>query len=77
LYYNPYETSKSVTYHPKGHVDVFDIVSKKYVAKAITGDTEILLPADQASLLVEIPAGAKIEHKNKLLVVKGITISFK
>jgi len=77
LYYNPYTVSKSVTYHPSGKVDVFDIVTKKYIAKAISTSTQISIPADQACVLVELPAGTKIERKNNLLLANGITISYK
>jgi len=77
LYYNPYSVSKTVTYHPSGLVDVFDIVSKTYVARAISRGTQITIPADQARVLVEIPSGAVIEHKNNLLLIKGIPISYK
>ncbi|MDP4240078.1 MAG: hypothetical protein Q8904_11470 [Bacteroidota bacterium] len=77
LYYNPYSVSKTVTYHPTGLSDVFDIVSKTYVAKAISRDTPIIVPADQARLLVEIPSGAVIEHKKNLLLIKGIPISYR
>lgn len=77
LYYNPYTVSKSVTYHPSGKVDVFDIVTKKYIAKAISTSTQISIPADEACVLVELPAGTKIEKKNNLLMANGIVISFK
>lgn len=77
LYYNPYTVSKSVTYHPSGKVDVFDIVTKKYIAKAISTSTQISIPADEACVLVELPAGTKIERKNNLLLANGIVISFK
>lgn len=77
LYYNPYTVSKSVTYHPSGKVDVFDIVTKKYIAKAISTSTQISIPADEACVLVELPAGTKIERKNNLLMANGIVISFK
>jgi len=76
LYYNPYSVAKNITYHTVGQVDVFDIVSKKYVARNIDSDTQIILPADQACLLVELPAGKSIERKNKLLVVDGIAIAY-
>jgi hypothetical protein len=76
LYYNPYPIEKNVIYHPAGKADVFDIISKKYVAKKITSDTEISLPANQASLLVELPAGIKIKHIKKLLIAGGTTISY-
>jgi hypothetical protein len=77
LYYNPYTVSKTVTYHPSGRVDVFDIVSKKYVAKAISANAQIAIPADQASLLVELPAGVKIEKKKNSLIANGVIISYK
>ena len=77
LYYNPYSVPKNVTYHTSGKVDVFDIVTKKYVARAIEGDSPVMIPADQASLLVELPVGVKIEKKKNTLVANGITISYK
>ena len=77
LYYNPYQEVKKVTYHPKGRVNVFDIVSKKYLLKNINADTQIEIPANQACLLVEIPAGVRVENKNNKLVANGITISYK
>lgn len=77
LYYNPYTVSKTVTYHPSGNVDVFDIVTKKYIAKAISTDYQIEIPADQASLLVELPTGVKIEKRKNSLVANGITIAYK
>jgi len=77
LYYNPYTEPKNVTYHTSGKADVFDIVSKKYVVRAITGNAQITIPADQASLLVEIPAGTKIEKRRNSLVANGITISYR
>lgn len=77
LYYNPYKEPKSVTYHPSAKVDVFDIVTKKYLAKAISTSTKISIPADQACVLVELPAGTKIERKNNMLLANGIVIAYK
>jgi len=56
---------------------VFDIVSRKYVAKGIQGDSPVMIPADQARILVELPAGVKIEKKKNLLIANGVTISYK
>lgn len=77
LYYNPYKEPKSVTYHPSAKVDVFDIVTKKYLARAISTSTKISIPADQACVLVELPAGTKIERKNNMLLANGIVIAYK
>lgn len=77
LYYNPYKEAKKVTYHPNGRVNVFDILSKKYLLKNINVDTQIEIPANQACLLVEVPAGVRVESRNNKLVANGITISYK
>jgi hypothetical protein len=78
LYYNPYKEVKRITYHSSiSQSDIFDVISKKYVAKSVSTDTKIEIPADQACLLVELPAGTKIEKKSNLLVANGVTISYK
>lgn len=77
LYYNPYSVTKKVTYIPSGNVDVFDIVTKTYVAKAISTSTQINIPADKACILVELPAGVKIKQRKNSLTANGITIAYK
>jgi hypothetical protein len=76
LYYNPYEAIKKVTYKPKGHVDIFDIISKKYIAKGISSNTKISLPPDEACLLIELPAGTFIKLKNNQLFANEEVIAF-
>jgi len=65
LYYNPYPEDKLVTYHTEKPVDLFDIVSKDYIGENISGKAEILIPADMARIVYEIPVGAKIYHNDK------------
>lgn len=78
LYYNPYAMEKQVTYIPSGEaVDVFDIVSKKYVAKNITGAQKITVPADDSCLLVELPAGSVIRKESDKLWVNNHIIGYK
>lgn len=77
LYYNPYAAEKSINYQPLIPADVFDLVSKKYVARNITASTAITLSADQACLLVELPAGIKMERKKNRLMANGVVLSYK
>jgi len=78
LYYNPYKEVKKVNYVVSGtQSDIFNIISKKYAAKAVSGIAQIEIPADDACLLVEIPAGMKINKKNGNLLVNGKIISYK
>lgn len=77
LYYNPYPEEKTVIYQSGGKVDVFDIVSKQYVARNIQTSANITIPAGRAAVLVELPAGAVIKREGQTLQVNGKIISFK
>jgi hypothetical protein len=76
LYYNPHPETKTITYHPTVIADVFDIVSKEYVARGIDGATRIEIPANQARVLTELPAGTRIERKNNRLIANGHVIAY-
>ncbi|MDP4276632.1 MAG: hypothetical protein Q8914_03265 [Bacteroidota bacterium] len=77
LFFNPYHETKKITYHPAGRSDLFDILSKKYLAKNITRPTRICLPVNQACIVVELPAGTRIEHKRNQLIADGTIIAYK
>jgi intracellular sulfur oxidation DsrE/DsrF family protein len=77
LYYNPYNESRSVTFNSSRKVDLFDIIKKEYVAKNLAGDGKIEIPADEARVIVVLPAGIKVEKENgKLIVNKKHIISY-
>ncbi|MDR1416124.1 MAG: hypothetical protein LBJ57_01735 [Prevotellaceae bacterium] len=76
LYYNPYPVDTSIAYQAKGSSDIFDIVARKYVAKNVHAEASIKLGADQAAILVELPAGAKIKREGRTLKVGREIISF-
>ena len=75
LMYNPYLESKDVTYNVAGAetVDLFDIVSKTYLARGVEGSAVVNLPADAAVIVFELPAGSQIcKSKNRLTVNDNI-----
>jgi len=76
LYYNPYPKSKEILYYPEGKVDVFDIVTKTYIARGIDKPSHINLPANQACVLVELPVDTQIKHKNNQLIAGGNIIAY-
>lgn len=55
LYYNPYKEDKTICYYPKSKVNLYDKLNGKYLCKGVDQRCEIIIPADQALLLVEIP----------------------
>lgn len=68
LYYNPYNETKSVDFDAESKVDLFDIVSKKYVAKDVQGKTAFDIPADAARVVVVLPAGTTLMLKDGKIV---------
>lgn len=63
LMYNPYEEAKTVTYTVTGDkkVDLYDVITKQYLAQKITGTVNLSVPADGSVVIVEVPAGKKIK----------------
>lgn len=69
LYYNPYTTDKTVTYTAaETGEDLFDIVSKRYLARNATGQTQLTLPADQACVVVVLPAGTPLHCEGEQIL---------
>ncbi|NDV84554.1 hypothetical protein [Bacteroides sp. 51] len=71
LYYNPYKESKSVDFEAVGDVDLFDVVSKTYTARNVSGNVEFEIPADEASLIVVLPARTKLTLDNGKIIAAG------
>ncbi len=77
LYFNPFGEEKTVTYITGKTVDLFDIVSKSYLAKSQSGKIALKIPAGSAILIVELPAGTKLSPEGKKLKANGYVISYK
>ena len=73
LYYNPYNDIKSVKYFSETKIDLFDNLSKKYLAKNSSGSISIEIPADEAVLVVALPAGTHLKTDG-LKVKAGETV---
>lgn len=56
LYYNPYESAKSVTYITSGtgKKDLYDMTMGRYVARGVKGKTKLKIAADTAVIIKEI-----------------------
>lgn len=75
LMYNPFEEEKEVTYTVSGgRKDLFDIVSRTYLAKGVRRNARITLPADASAVVAELPAGSRIgrDEKGNLTVNNAI-----
>ncbi|MCC8154382.1 MAG: hypothetical protein LIP01_09300 [Tannerellaceae bacterium] len=78
LYYNPYDESKTVEYTTTQAVDLFDIVSKQYVARNLTGTGSFDLPASDARIVVALPTGTRLTTKGQQIIADNTyTIAYK
>jgi len=71
LYYNPHAENKQISYTSAKEVDLFDIVSKTYIAKNIKGQAKIEIPADQAAVVVELPSGTPLKLDNGKIIAEN------
>jgi hypothetical protein len=77
LYYNPYTEAKTVTYSSGSSIDLFDIVSRNYMAKGCCGNVSIKLPAGAAALVVALPAGTLLKAKGLKIKAGDVVITYK
>ena len=78
LMYNPFPEARKVTYQvAEGRKDLFDIVSRTYLAKGVRKGAKICLPADASAVVVELPAGSRITRdQNGNLSVNNQIIAY-
>jgi hypothetical protein len=77
LYYDPYKETKTISYSSENNVDLFDIVSKKYLAKASKGNISINLLAGDAVIVVVLPAGIKLKTEGSKVKAGNDVIAYK
>jgi len=77
LYYNPYPSEKSVVINVGNEAsDIYDAVSNTIISSSITGETSIIIPADQAIIAVIIPAGSTITYDLEKVLANNVVIDF-
>ena len=78
LYYNPYGDAKTIRLNtPKGQdTDVYNLLTKKFIARRVKRNFKITLSPRQSAILISIPSGSKIEHKDQYLLANGDVIDY-
>ena len=77
LYYNPYGKDTTITFSSEKSVDLFDVLSKKYLAKGDRGNVKIKLPAGKAALVVILPSGTKLKPEGSKIKAGNVVIAYK
>ena len=75
--YNPYGSNQQVTL-PLGSsaIDIYDAISQTKIATGVSGNSQITVPANQAMLLVYLPAGAATVPVNGKLMSGNKIVDF-
>lgn len=77
LYYNPYPGPGTVQVEVgTGPVDLYDAVSKRFLARNQRGRARVTVPGDRARVVVLAPAGGKVTRQGSKLLVDGVVVDF-
>jgi hypothetical protein len=77
LCYNPYTVAKRVALelgtHPR---DLYDAVSRRFLARGVAGRACIRIPADRAVLVVAAPAGGRVTRRANRVLIDGVVVAY-
>jgi hypothetical protein len=77
LYFNPYGVAKSVQVDlGSGVHDLYDAVSKGFIATGQTGVVSVNILPDAAILLVIVPAGGTVSYRQEQMLVNGVVVDY-
>ncbi len=78
LYYNPLTTTQAVEIDlgATGTFDLYDAVANRFVARGVGGKTTFAVPADDAVMLVLVPAGGSETRVGRRLLVDNVVIDY-
>lgn len=78
LYYNPYDSLKSVCYYnaQESKVDLYDVLSHSYVGKDIAEEACFDIPARSSRVIVLIPSGSEVQLKDGNYMVGSKVAAF-
>lgn len=76
LLYNPYDTEKTVTYEVTSSepVDLYNNVTKQYIAKGVSEKTEISIAAEDSVVVIELPSDITVNKNGLSYEVNGEVI---
>ncbi len=78
LYYNPYDSTKSVCYYntTKFQVDLFDVLQQDYLSKDNNHHACFDIPAKSSRLVVVLPAESEVQLKDGNYMVGTTVVAF-
>ncbi len=77
LYYNPYDSSKTVQIDVgAGSHDIYDVITKQFISTSVSNVTSFEIPANSAVVLVITPAGGTQSYNEDKFLINGVVVDF-
>ncbi|WP_225874715.1 hypothetical protein [Pedobacter hiemivivus] len=80
LFYNPYQSAKAILFKvpkgAKGKTDVYDAVAQRFIARNLAKGAKVIIPAQQSVVLICVPAGKKVQVKDKQMLIDGVVVDY-
>ena len=77
LYFNPFDEEKNVIIDVGISVfDLYDAVANQFLQSSVSGLTSFNIPADQAVLLVVVPAGGTLFYSSGKMLVDDVIVDY-
>ncbi len=78
LYYNPHTTTASVAIELGNDqlYDLYDAAANRFISRGVSGNTYFDVAADNAVMLVKIPAGGKQTFNGRQMLVDGVVVDY-
>lgn len=78
LYYNPLKETKQVKIQVGNKAkDLYDAVTKTFIATGVTGDATFNLGADKAAQIVVVPSNGRVTISGNKIQINGKTVIYK
>lgn len=78
LLYNPYTTTQSVSFNVGTTAsDVYDALTETFIARNITGSTNLNIPANQALMVTVTPAGGVVTYDRHKMLVNNTVVDYR
>ena len=77
LIYNPYGDARTISINTDGSSDLFDIVSRTYLARNIQDTGTIEIPAGEAVVMVQLPSGTRLKAEGRKIKAGDSVIAYR
>ncbi|WP_367328686.1 D-glucuronyl C5-epimerase family protein, partial [Lentimicrobium sp.] len=77
LIYNPYGEARTISINTDGSSDLFDIVSRTYLARNLQDTGSIEIPAGEAVVMVQLTSGTRLKAEGRKIKAGDSVIAYR